>query len=141
MATWSCRKHGDGHVGTPWGDEVPACSKCKSNTFVYDKDKSTKVADKPLTCTVDAAVAGWAEQRGDDRLDLAVDEIKKVGLAAGGLRGPIGGSAYDIHCGKASDYRYVGVAGETTFHFHAVYRHPKKGGKEFVAGQRVPAYG
>lgn len=106
----------------------------------YNAIKAEKT--KPWTVEVNSKVSSWCSKHSETALARTVAEIKKVGLAAGGLR-HIAGKCYDVHCAKASDYRLVGLADEDNkkFKFDAVYRHAKGGGKEFVDGARVSAYG
>jgi len=46
---------------------------------------------------------------------------------------------YDVRA--SGDYRIVAVVSGSNFAVKAIYRHPTRGGKEYVAGERVKAYG
>jgi hypothetical protein len=100
------------------------------------------IKTKKWTVETNSKVASWVSTHSEPSLARVTGEIKTLGVEAGGLR-KIVGNCYDVHCTKASDYRLVGTADEANkkFKFEAVYRHPKSGGKEFVDGTRVSAYG
>ncbi len=100
------------------------------------------IKTKKWTVETNSKVASWVSTHSEPSLARVTGEIKNIGTAASGLR-KILGNCYDLHCTKASDYRLVGTADEENkkFKFEAVYRHPKSGGKEFVDGTRVSAYG
>jgi len=106
----------------------------------YNAIKAEKA--KPWTVEVNSKVQSWCSSHSEPSLARTVAEIKKTGVEAGGLR-HISGKCYDVHCAKASDYRLVGLADPDNkkFKFEAVYRHAKSGGKEFVDGTKVSAYG
>jgi hypothetical protein len=100
------------------------------------------VKTKKWTVETNSKVASWVSSHSEPSLARVIGEIREHGMDAGGLRN-IKGTCYDVHCTKASDYRLVGTADEANkkFKFEAVYRHPKSGGKEFVDGTKVSAYG
>ena len=106
----------------------------------YNEIKAEKT--KPWTVEVNSKVTSWCSSHSEPSLARTIAEIKKTGVGAGGLR-HISGKCYDVHCAKASDYRLVGLADPDNkkFKFEAVYRHAKSGGKEFVDGAKVSAYG
>jgi hypothetical protein len=105
--------------------------------------KTSKKGSQPVgwEASISNDVKKWCQSTGELAIITKVlAEIRAYGEAAGGLR-KIKGSLFDIKCKKATDYRVVGELVGTSIEFTAVYRHAKGGGKEFVDGKRISAYG
>lgn len=129
----------------------------KSDAFPRAKERAVELAkefvklqkklkgseeSQGMEVDVSSDVKKWCNTSSETpSLNKVTAEIRKYGIdSAGGVR-HIKGKVYDVKCKKATDYRLVGEVRDGTFYLTAVYRHAKGGGKEFIDGDRISAYG